>query len=63
MLIIFQDSSMFHEIFLSPHGKQSTIISNKHDLYELPHKLPNNLGLKILENQEISGESQNFLEL
>ena len=54
---------MFYEIFLSPHGKRSTIVSNKHDLYKLPHKLPNNLRLKILENQEISGESQNFLEL
>ena len=32
--------------FLSPKVKQSTIISNKHGLYELPHKLLNNSRLR-----------------
>ena len=30
-------------MFLSPQVKRSVIISNKHDLYELPHELPNDL--------------------
>ena len=39
------------------------IISNKHDIYELPHELPNDLSLsRILGNWEISGKSQNFKE-
>ena len=32
---------MFYQIFLSTQVKQSVIISNKHGIYELPHKLPN----------------------
>ena len=36
--------------FLSPQVKRSVIISNKDGIYELPHQLPNNLRLKILEN-------------
>ena len=32
---------MFYQIFLSPQVKGSTIISNKHGIYELPHELPN----------------------
>ena len=39
------------------------IISNKHGIYELPHELPNELRLRILGNEEISGKSQNFMEL
>ena len=35
--------------------KWSVIISNKHDAYELAHEFPNDLRLKILGNQEISG--------
>ena len=30
--------------------------------YELPHELPNDLRFKILGNEEISGNSQNFTE-
>ena len=37
-------------------------IFDKHDIYELPHKLPNDLRLRILGNYEISGKSQNFIE-
>ena len=37
MVIIFWDTLVFDRIFLSP----QVIISNKHDIYELPHELPN----------------------
>ena len=39
---------MFYQIFLSPQVKQSAIITYKHDVYELPHELPNDLRLRIL---------------
>ena len=38
-------------------------MTDKHGIYELSHKLPNNLTLRILENQEISGKCQKFKEL
>ena len=37
---------MFYQIFLSPQVKQWAIIIDKHDIYELPHELPNNLRLR-----------------
>ena len=46
--------------------KQYPIITYKHGIYELPHKLPNDLRLRILGNylnyQEISGKYLNFIE-
>ena len=39
------------------------IISYKHGTYELPHKLPNDLRLKILGNSKRSEKSQNMIEL
>ena len=36
----------FYQIFLSPQLKQTAIITYKHSIYELPHKLPNNLSLE-----------------
>ena len=42
----FQDFLMFYQIFLSPQVKQWAIIIDKHDIYELPHELPNNLRLR-----------------
>ena len=45
---------MFSQIFLSPKVKQSTIISNKHGIYEFSHKLPNDLRLRILGNKLVS---------
>ena len=39
---------MFYQISLSPHLKQSVIISDKHDIYHLPPKLLKNLKLRIL---------------
>ena len=46
VLNIFIDEQMF---FL-PQVKRSLNISNKYGIYELPHELPNNLRLRILEN-------------
>ena len=50
IFIIFWDSLMFYQIFLSPQVKQIAIITYKHGAYELPHELPNDLRLRILEN-------------
>ena len=49
MAIIFLDFLMLDQIFLSPQVTPSPIISNKHGIYELPHELPNNVRLRILE--------------
>ena len=53
---------MFYQIFLSSQAKRSAIISNKQDVNELSHELPNDLRLWILGNKEKSGKSQNLLE-
>ena len=45
-------------IFLSPQVKQSAVIGNKHGIYELPHKLPNDLRLEKIGKP---GKSQNFM--
>ena len=45
---------MFYQVFLSPQVKQSTIISNKHGIYELPHELPNDLRLGKLRKVDVS---------
>ena len=39
------------------------VISIKHDMYNSPCKLPNDLALRILEKYEISQKSQNFIKL
>ena len=54
---------MFYQIFPSPQVKRWAIITNKHGIYELPHELLNELGLRILGNQEISGNCLNPIEL
>ena len=41
--IIFWDFLIVYQIFFSPQVKRSMIINNKHFIYELPHKLPNDL--------------------
>ena len=46
---------MFHQIFLSPRVKQCAIISYKRGIFDLPHELPNEFRLRILGNQEVSG--------
>ena len=45
IFIIFWDL-MFYQIYHSVQVKRSTIISNKHGLYELPHELLNDLRLR-----------------
>ena len=60
--IIFWDFLMFNQIFFLPQVKQCAIITCKHSIYELHHKLPNNLKHRILGNEEISGKPQNFIE-
>ena len=50
LVIIFWDSLMFYQIFLSPQVKRIVIISNKHGIYGLPKELPNDLWLRILGN-------------
>ena len=54
---------MFGQIFLWQQVKRSMPVSNKHDIYKLPHEFPNNLRLMILENYEISRKPKNFIEL
>ena len=41
---------MFYQTFLSPQVKRCAIITYKHGIYELPHKLPNDLRLRKLGN-------------
>ena len=40
---IFLDFLMFYQTFLSPQVKRYAIITYKHNMYELPHELPNDL--------------------
>ena len=41
---------MFDQIFLSPKVKRSMIVSKKHGVYVMLHKLTNDLRLRILKN-------------
>ena len=45
IIFIFWDFLMFYQIFFSPQVKRWAIITYKHDVYELPDELPNNLRL------------------
>ena len=53
---------MFHQHLLSPKLKRSAIISNKHGICELPHELPNDVGLKIGSLKK-SVKLENLLQL
>ena len=53
---------MFYQIFLLPQVERCAIITYKHGTYELPHELLNNLRLRILGNEEISGKRLNLIE-
>ena len=57
MFIIFWKILIDEQISFSAQVKQSVIISNKHGLWELPHKLSKNLRLRILGNYKISRTS------
>ena len=48
--IIFEEFLILYQIFFSPQVKRSMIISSKQGIYELPHKLPNDLRLRIVGN-------------
>ena len=50
---------MFCQILLSAQVKRSAIIINKHGIKELPHKLSNDLRLRMRKGDK----SQNFTEL
>ena len=54
MVAIILDFLMFDQILAKLEMRRSLIISNKHGIFELLRKLPNNLGTGISENQEIS---------
>ena len=41
MVIIFRDFYIFYQVFCSPEGKRSAIISEKNGRYELCRQLPN----------------------
>ena len=41
---------MFYKVFLSQQVKRCVIITYKHGIYKLPHDLPNDLRLGMLEN-------------
>ena len=53
---------MFYQILLSPQVKRCAIITYIHDIYEFPHKLPNDLRLRIIGSWEISGKYLNLIE-
>ena len=50
LVIIFRDFLILEKVLLSPQVKIIMIISNIHGTYELPHKLPNDLRLRIIVN-------------
>ena len=60
--IIFLDFLMFYQIILSQQVKRWAMITYKHGIYELPHELLNDLRLRNLGNEEISGKCLNFIE-
>ena len=47
---IVSDFLILYQIFFSARMKRSMIISSKHGTYELPHKLPIDLRLRVKEN-------------
>ena len=50
IFVLFWDSLIFYQVFLSLQIKQFAIITYGHAIYELPHELPNDLRLRILGN-------------
>ena len=52
IFIILLAFFMYYQIFYSQQVKQYAIITYKHDIYELPHELPNNIKLRILGNRK-----------
>ena len=55
---------MFYQIFLSPQVKRWAIVTYKYGIYELPHELPNDLRLRILDHVYMRPEvNSNRLEI
>ena len=52
---------MFYQVFASPQERRCVIITYKDGMYELPHELPNDLGLRILRNEETLGTCLNLI--
>ena len=50
--ITFREFLILYQFFFPLKGKRSVIIDNKHGIYDLPHKLLNDLKLRILGNEE-----------
>ena len=48
--IIFRKFLIFCQFYPAPQVKRCAIVTYKHDMHEIPHELPNDLGLRILEN-------------
>ena len=48
IFIMFSDILMFYQIFFSLQVKRSAIISNKDDIYVLPHELSNDFRFRVL---------------
>ena len=48
--IIFWDSLMFYQIFLSSQLKRRAVITYKHGIHGLPNESPSDLWLRILGN-------------
>ena len=53
---------MFYQIFILPQVKRWEISTYKHGIYEFPHEMPKDLRLRILGNNEISGNCLNLIE-
>ena len=60
--ILFWDFLMFYQIFFSPQVKRCAIVTNKYSIYDLSNELANELSLRILGNQRVSGKSSNAIE-
>ena len=63
VVIIFCDFSIFLSNFSFAVREIGVIVGNKNEIFELPQKLPNELRLGILGNQEISRKSQTYVKL
>ena len=48
ILIIFWECLMFYQSLLSLQVERYAIITYKHDIYELPHELPDDFWIRIL---------------
>ena len=51
---------MFYQIFLSPQVKRWAIITYEHDIYKLPHELPNDLRLN---GQDQAGLNEKYMSV